>query len=183
VYLGCRFPADPAYHTQIVDAARRGADVLGSRGVVGTFGVDFIVVTSGESWDVFLSEINLRLGGTTHPFLMAKLALDATYDEASGKLIAGERAIHYVSTDNLKSEAYKRLSPEAVIAALDEQGLTYDRSARAGTFVHLLGATQPYGKLGLLCIAASQAAADDLYADSVAALDEATGSAYSDVST
>ena len=178
VYLGCRFPADPAYRAPIVDAARRVADQVARRGVVGTFGVDFIVVADGGRWDVFLSEINLRLGGTTHPFLMAKLALDATYDEDSGQLTAGDRAVHYVSTDNLKSEVYKKLSPRSVITALAERGLSYDADTRAGTFVHLLGATQPYGKLGLLCVASSQEAADDLYADSVAALDEAAESAY-----
>ncbi|MDQ4065343.1 MAG: peptide ligase PGM1-related protein [Actinomycetota bacterium] len=178
VYLGCRFPADPAYREPIVAAARRIADELARRGVIGTFGADFIVVADNGGWDVFLSEINLRLGGTTHPFLMAKLALDATYDQESGELLAGGRPVHYVSTDNLKSDAYKKLAPRAIIDALAERGLSYDPDARAGTFVHLLGATQPYGKLGLLCVAASQEAADDLYADSVAALDEAAQSAY-----
>lgn len=177
VYLGCRFPADAAYRSAIVAAARRIANDLARRGVMGSFGVDFIVVPGESGWDVYLSEINLRLGGTTHPFLMAKLALRATYDQDSGELLAGDRPVQYVSTDNLKSAAYKNLTPKRIIAVLAERGLAFDRAARAGTFVHLLGATQPYGKLGLLCVAGSQEAADDLYADSVAALDEAVDGA------
>ena len=57
----------PAHHPA---RAQKIGQVLAEQGVVGSFGIDFLVV--GE--DVYLSEINLRLGGTTHPFWMARLA-------------------------------------------------------------------------------------------------------------
>jgi hypothetical protein len=43
-YLGCRFPADPAYATMITrDAAKVGQELVGE-GVLGRFAFDFVVV-------------------------------------------------------------------------------------------------------------------------------------------
>src|ERR671918_356797 len=72
VYLGCRFPAHEEYRSIIQEHARRVAALLAARGVIGSFGIDFVVVPTRHSWDAYLSEINLRLGGTTHPFLIAR---------------------------------------------------------------------------------------------------------------
>ncbi|MBA2724852.1 MAG: ATP-grasp domain-containing protein, partial [Actinobacteria bacterium] len=63
VYLGCRFPASESYRLEIQDAGRRVAKVLAERGAMGSFGIDFVLVEGGE---IYLSEINLRMGGTTH---------------------------------------------------------------------------------------------------------------------
>ena len=162
VYLGCRFPADRRYRLQIQEAAVRVAKVLSGKGVIGSLGIDF-VVTPGEDPDVFLSEINLRLGGTTHPYLMAKLVTGGGYEESSGELIADGRPKYYVSTDNLKSSDYVGLLPEQLIQAVDDAGLAYDAATKTGTTLHLLGALKRYGKFGMLCIGDSQEAADDLY--------------------
>ena len=175
VYLGCRFPARSEYREEIVAHARAIAGALAERDVIGSFGMDFIVTPSDEGFDIFLSEINLRLGGTTHPFLMAKGVTGGTYDEKTGELLVEGRPRSYVSTDNLKSEAYKRLTPKVAIAALDDAGLAFDPSTCSGAILHLLGALQAYGKLGVLCIAPGREAADDLYADVVALLDERSG--------
>lgn len=172
VYLGCRFPAGAQYRAVITAHAISVARTLADREVVGAFGIDFIVLPRDGGHDVFLSEINLRLGGTTHPFLMARLMTEATYDPIDGELIAEGRPITYVSTDNLKSQAYVGLEPAGMIAGLTESGLAYDRAGRAGATLHLLGALPRYGKLGTLCIAPGAEAAEELYADVVATLDE-----------
>ncbi len=171
VYLGCRFPASATYRSVIQEHALRVAKVLSDRGVVGTFGIDFIVVPNGGSHDVFLSEINLRLGGTTHPFLFAKEACGARYDPASGELVADGRAKSYVATDNLKSERYVGLFPQHVIAAFDRTGLAFDRGTNTGVLLHLLGPLRRHGKIGLTCVADSPEEADGLYDLAVAELD------------
>ncbi|HEX2296477.1 MAG TPA: peptide ligase PGM1-related protein, partial [Actinomycetota bacterium] len=139
VYLGCRFPADERYRMEIQECGRRVARVLSERGVVGSFGIDF-VVPPGNPPVPHLTEINLRLGGTTHPFLMTELATGGSYDESTGNLVAGGRAKHYVATDNLKSDAYVGLLPEALIGAVDEAGLAFDPATKTGVLLHLLGA-------------------------------------------
>ncbi|MDQ3962691.1 MAG: peptide ligase PGM1-related protein [Actinomycetota bacterium] len=172
VYLGCRFPARPEYRDAIVAHARSIAEELSERDVIGSFGMDFIVVPIDGSHDIFLSEINLRLGGTTHPFLMAKGVTNGMYDEKRGELLVHGRPTTYIATDNLKSEAYKQMSPADAIATLTDAGLDFDPSRGAGAVLHLLGALERYGKLGVLCISHGREAADDLYAAVVAALDE-----------
>ena len=163
VYLGCRFPANREYRSAIQEHALRIAEVLSSRGVIGSFGIDFVVVPNGSSWDVFLSEINLRLGGTTHPFLLARRATRGRYDAASGELIAGGTPKTYVAGDNFKSPAYVGLPPSRVISALRESGLAFDALRGTGVTLHLLGALREYGKLGAVCIAEDPAHADALY--------------------
>ncbi len=162
VYLGCRFPADERYRLLIQDRGRSVARVLAERGVVGSFGIDF-VIAPGDAPDVFLTEINLRMGGTTHPFLMAEFATGGTYDDATGELVVDGRAKHYVATDNLKSDAYVGLEPGALIRAIDEGGLAFDQTSKTGILLHLLGALKKHGKVGMTCVADSSSAAEELY--------------------
>ena len=139
VYLGCRFPADPAYRGQIKDAAERVGRVLAARGVIGYFGIDFFVVPERGRQQVYLSEINLRVGGHhSHPFGMA-LVTDGRYDDVAGHLVA-EPAKSYLATDNLKSPGLVGREPQDVIDRVARLGLGFDRRCGTGTTMHLLGA-------------------------------------------
>jgi PGM1 C-terminal domain len=170
VYLGCRFPADAAYRGQLVDAAERVGRVLAARGVIGYFGIDFFVVPEGGPERVFLSEINLRVGGTTHPFGMASLVTGGRYDAAGGRLVAAGRAKSYLATDNLKSGSLVGCQPHEVIARVDRLGLGFDARRRTGTTLHLLGALREYGKMGVTCIGDTEEEARQHYREVVAAL-------------
>jgi hypothetical protein len=163
VYLGCRFPANGAYRHIIQEHARRIAEVLSARGVIGSFGIDFVVVPNGSTWNVYLSEINLRLGGTTHTFLMARRVTRGTYDEATGELLVEGRAKTYVGGDNFKSPAYVGLRPHRVISELRDSDLAWDVDRGTGVTLHMLGALPEYGKLGALCIADDPAEAEVMY--------------------
>jgi biotin carboxylase len=163
VYVGCRFPADASYRPAIQEEALKVAEVLAAEGVVGSFGIDFLVVLEGARRRVYLSEINLRMGGTTHPFWMARLATGAAYDQSTGQLVAGGRAKAYVATDNFKSPALVGTAPARLIAAIDGAGLGFDPATGTGATLHLLGALPAYGKVGATCIADSPEEADDLY--------------------
>jgi PGM1 C-terminal domain len=174
VYLGCRFPADPRYRADITEAALRVGKILAAKGVIGAFGMDFLVLPGADGVEVFLSEINLRLGGTSHPFYMARFATDGSYDQEAGELISPRGPVCYVATDNLKSDAYRSLTPTTLIEELRARDLLFDRDSRTGVTLHLLGALHEHGKLGATCIALSHEGADDLYADLVAVLDEIT---------
>ncbi len=177
VYLGCRFPARPDYRTQIRDAAVKVASVLAEHGVIGPFGIDFVIVPGEGEPTVFLSEINLRMGGTTHPMIMAQHLTRGRYDPVTDELIAGGRAVHYFASDNIKSPAYVGMSPQAAIDAVDRAGLSFDPLTNSGATLHLLGAVPAYGKLGALCIADSPDRAHDLYDSVIGALDAAAGDA------
>jgi hypothetical protein len=177
VYLGCRFPARPEYRSLITRHGVAIGEALAERGVIGAFGIDFVVVPNDAGHDAYLSEINLRLGGTTHPYLMAKLATGATYDQTSGELSTGSHTIAYLATDNLKSEAYVGIAPHRIVEAVRAAGLGFDRDAGVGATLHLLGAVARYGKLGTLCIGRGLEAAEEIYTGVVEAVDALAGEA------
>jgi hypothetical protein len=172
IYLGCRFPARPEYRIEIQAHARRVADVLATEGVIGSFGIDFVVVPCERGFETYLSEINLRMGGTTHPFLMAAGVTGGEYSESTGELLVDGRPVHYVSSDNLKSADYVGMEPGRLVSALDESRLGFDPRTTRGTTLHLLGALPGFGKLGALCIAGSPEEADALYEKTEALVDE-----------
>jgi hypothetical protein len=172
VYLGCRFPADPLYRTTIADHALKVGRALAHEGVIGPFGIDFLVIPSaGGAHEVFLSEINLRMGGTTHPFLMAHMVTGGDYDRSSGELLVDGTPRCYVATDNLKNPTYVGLEPKQVIAAVEDAGLTYESTTATGVLLHLLGALPSFGKLGATCIAHGPDGAQELYLSLVELLD------------
>ena len=170
VYLGCRFPASEVYRAPIQEQGLRVAEVLATKGVVGSFGIDFVVVPRRRAPQVYLSEINLRLGGTTHPYVMARLATGGEYDPLSGELLVDGAPRVYVSTDNLKSPAYAGLKPSEVVEALESSGLAFDRHSRTGVTLHLLGALKDHGKLGIVCISETSSGAEELELRTVEAL-------------
>ncbi|MDP9006014.1 MAG: peptide ligase PGM1-related protein [Actinomycetota bacterium] len=175
VYLGCRFPADPAYRSAIREAAMAVGQVLADEGVVGPFGIDFLVAAGTDGPAVYLSEINLRMGGTTHPFWMARLASGGHYDRATGELLTAAGPRCYLATDNLTSHALVGRSPAAAMEAVREAGLAFEPSTATGVTLHLLGALCSHGKLGATCIAPTTEAAGAL----LARLTELTSTGFS----
>jgi len=159
VYLGCRFPADVAYRLDIQARALRVGRTLADAGVLGAFGIDFLVAHGPGGNAVYLSEINLRMGGTTHPFAMARLATGGRYDVDRGELVVGGTPRAYVASDNLKHPELEGLAPAEAIARLDASGLAFDPAAAAGATLHLLGALPGHGKVGAMAVAPTVAEA------------------------
>ena len=58
--------------------------MLAQKGVLGRFAIDFLSVKQGEEWQHFAIEINLRKGGTTHPFMMLEFLTNGHYDPGTG---------------------------------------------------------------------------------------------------
>ncbi|MEY2476336.1 MAG: hypothetical protein QOG87_1651 [Actinomycetota bacterium] len=167
VYLGCRFPASADYRLVIQEQAVWVAEALAAEGVMGSFGIDFIVPPDGE---VYLSEINLRMGGTTHPFWMTRLATQGTYDADTGELVTNGQGRCYVASDNLKSATLLGRSPADIIIEVRRRGWAFDPERGAGVTVHLLGALPEHGKMGVTCIAPTMDEADALFTDVSTAL-------------
>jgi hypothetical protein len=172
VYLGCRFPAADAYRLEIQNIGMRVGNVLASKGVIGSFGIDLLVEPEGEGMRICLSEINLRMGGTTHPYLMTKYVTGGEFDAASGDLLVDGSPRYYVSSDNLKDERYEGLLPEDLIGAVDKAGIAFDPVTNIGVTLHLLGALKRFGKVGAVAIGSSRTEADELFERFTAVLDD-----------
>jgi len=172
VFLGCRFPADEAYRLAIQAEGAKVAAALARRGVLGRLGVDFVSVRRGEAWVNYAIEINLRKGGTTHPFLMLQFLTGGAYEPSTGEFLtpSGQPRFYYAS-DNLEAAHYRGLTPSDLVDVAVLNGLHYDGAIDEGTVFHLIGALSEFGKLGVLCVGASRERADFLYRRTIEILD------------
>jgi len=171
IYLGCTFPAESSCCSGLNEAAQRVTDVLAKEGVVGRFGIDFVSTRVHNEWAHHAIEINIRKGGTTHPYLTLQLLTDGTYDPTIGLFrSATGRICYYVASDNLCNQAYTGLTPDVVISAAQRAGLLFDSSDESGVVFHMLGALGEFGKVGAVCIAPTRAAARALFAEVLAML-------------
>ena len=178
IYLGCTFPADSAYSASVHEAGLRVSRQLASEGVIGRFGVDFVSVRHGAQWTTTAIEINLRKGGTTHPFLMLQYLTDGAYDPPTTSYrTATGRACYYYASDNLQSRSYVGLTPDDLIDIAVANDLHFDAAAQRGVVFHLIGALSEYGKVGMVCIGDSRASAERYFQETVAVLDRETKAA------
>ena len=165
VYQGCIGPADVEYATELGSHGAIVGARLAREGVVGRFSVDFAAVRGGAGWDVYALEINLRKGGTTHPFAAARWLREMEYDPGAGRFTAADgHNVCYVATDNLLDPAWKTtLSPETALDAVHGAGLAFSRGARRGVVLHMLSCLPIDGRLGLTAIGETLDEARDLY--------------------
>jgi hypothetical protein len=171
VYLGCTFPAELSCCPGLHAAATRVTDVLASEGVVGRFGIDFVSTRVHDETRHYAIEINLRKGGTTHPYLTLQLLTDGLYDAATGLFRSKVgRPCFYVASDNLCDPAYAALTPHLVIEAAARRGLAFDAATERGVVFHLMGALSEFGKLGAVCIGRTRDDAQGLFTETVAML-------------
>ncbi len=176
VYIGATFPANRAYAGEIGAMGQQVAEVLCKEGVIGRFGIDFISVKEPAGWwKHYPIEINLRKGGTTHPYLMLQYLTNGYYDHHTGVYHTRDgQERHYFATDGLRSDAYKGLTPEDLMDIAICNGIHYDATVQEGVSFHLLGALSQHGKLGTVCIAATPERAKALYEKTVETLDRET---------
>jgi hypothetical protein len=173
-YLGCRFPASHDYATAIMDEAAKVGRRLMREGVLGRFAIDFVAVRDEHGgWSVHAIEINLRKGGTTHPFLTLQFLTDGAYDAASGEFRTprGE-AKCFVASDHLESPAYRALTHDDLFDLVARRGLHFDHARQTGVVWHMMNAMAERGLVGLTAVGNTPAEADALYARTVEALDE-----------
>ncbi len=180
IYLGCRFPADEAYRLRLQELGMRIGRNLAEKGAIERFGVDFVATHQPNQpgkpeWDVQAIEINLRKGGTTHPFMTLKFLTNGRYDSPSGMFYSQQgRAKYYIATDNLQKDQYRGLLPNDLMDIIAHHQLHFDTATETGMVFHLMGCLSEFGKLGLTSIGNSPQQADDIYNKLIQALDAET---------
>ena len=177
VYEGCYFPADADYRYQLQELGLKVGEILATKGAIERYGVDFIAVQDSQTkqWDIQAIEINLRKGGTTHPFMTLRLLTNGSFDYDTGKFFSQQdQEKYYIATDNLQKEQYKGLLPNDLMDIIAQERLHFDSSSRTGTVFHLMGALSEFGKLGLTSIGNSLEEAQEIYDRVETVLDKAT---------
>ena len=172
IFLGAYFPAHPDYAAAIGKMGKNISENLRSKGVLGRFAVDFISVKEDNEWKHYAIEINLRKGGTTHPYIMLEFLTDGVYDADEGTYrTATGQPRYYFSSDNLKSEKYIGTTPHDLIEIAMINDLHYDGALQEGVMFHLIGALSQFGKLGVVCVGSSMERVKMYYKKTVDILD------------
>jgi hypothetical protein len=180
VYLGCRFPADPGYAAVLARHTEAIGKRLAEAGALGRFAVDFVAASPGDgTWDVYAIEVNLRKGGTTHPYLVLRSLVPGRYDAEGGRWVVAadgsERA--YSATDNLVDPRWLGLEPSAVIGAVRDAGLEFSSATGTGTVLYMLSGLAIDGRLGVVAIEHTPAEADAMQEGVRRAIDGLAGGA------
>jgi hypothetical protein len=175
-YLGCVFPADTAYAPLITREAAKVGKRLAKEGVVGRFALDFVVVRAKEgTWKPYAIEINLRKGGTTHPFLTLQFLTDGTYDTETGIFTApnGQQKF-FVASDHVESPRYRTLTPDDLFDIVVRHNLHFGQTRQTGVVFHMMSALGELGRTGLTAVGNSHEDAKALYERAVAVLEQET---------
>jgi hypothetical protein len=173
MYLGCRFPANTEYAPVIMREALKVGHRLKQEGVLGRFAVDFVTVRNEHgAWEAYAIEINLRKGGTTHPFLTLQFLTDGTYDPERGvfQTPRGESKC-FVATDHLESPDYRGLTHERLFDIAVSYGLHFDQSRQKGVVFHMMNALEELGLVGLTAVGNTHDEASTFYEKAAAAVD------------
>ena len=175
VFLGACFPASASYASDLAKIGYKIAEILRDKGVLGRFGIDFMSVRTDSGWEHYAIEINLRKGGTTHPYLMLQFLTEGNYYEKEGLYrVQNGSPRYYYATDNLQNPAYCGLTPPDLIEIAMNHGLHYDHTKEEGIMFHLISALSQYGKIGLVSIGKSPDAARRFYQKVVEVLAQET---------
>jgi hypothetical protein len=173
-YLGCKFPASPEYATSIMAEAMKVGRRLAREGVLGRFALDFVTVLNDRNeWEAYAIEINLRKGGTTHPYLTLQFLTDGRYDDAAGvfRTPRGETKC-FVASDHVHSPAYRAFTHVELFDIMARHGLHFDQSRQTGVVLHMVNGVGEQGALGLTAVANSREEANALYERAVRILDQ-----------
>jgi hypothetical protein len=172
-YFGCHFPADPAYATSLATEGVKIGRRLAGEGVIGRCAVDFIAAPRRGGWQLYALEINLRCGGTTHPFITLQTLTDGRYDPLAAEYRTANGDLkHYVATDHLAGERYDTLTPDDLLDVAERRTLGWDGDAEAGVALHMVSALAAAGWVGVTAIGDTLDHARTLYAGVSAAIDE-----------
>lgn len=164
-YLGCRFPADFDYARAITSEAAKVGERLAHAGVLGRFAVDFVVVREASGgWTPYAIELNLRKGGTTHPFLTLQFLTDGTYDPVTALFTAPSgREKHLVATDHLESELLHGLAIHDLFDIAVRHRLHFDPARQVGVVFHMMSALSELGRTGMTAVGETPERADATY--------------------
>lgn len=174
-YYGARFPADSAYAKKLGQAGLEVGRLLAREGVLGRFAIDFVVTRHNAVWDISAIEINLRKGGTTHPFLTLQLLTGGHYDAATAEFSSRTGSKHYVATDHLTDERLALLTPDDLLDLIAREDLAWNETRQNGVVFHMISALPVAGRVGFTAIGDSPEHAQELHDRATALLLGSTG--------
>jgi hypothetical protein len=171
------FPANEAYRARLRDIGLGIGRLLSTKGVVGRLSIDFLALRDAApgDWRLYAVEINLRMGGTTHPMLALRFLTGGQLDPETGlfRSPAGQPKF-YRASDDVCSERYRGLLPEDLIDIVTVHRLHFSPATLTGVLFHTIGSISEQGRFGMIAIGDSPEHADEMWARASAILDAET---------
>lgn len=163
-FMGSIFPASEEYARDIARDALKVGELLASRGVIGRFAVDFLTARTDDGWKRYAIELNLRKGGTTHPYLTLEFLTDGAYDAERAAFFAPDgHSKFFLSTDRLEAPEYRVLQPDDAYDLAVEHGLHFDHASQTGVVLHMMTALGEHGMIGVTAVGNSREEAGTLF--------------------
>lgn len=164
-FLGSKFPCDPGYGTLIASESVKIGERLADLGALGRFAVDYVVVLDeNDEWQSSAIEINLRMGGTTHPFQILQFLTDGEFYPQEGIFRAPDgQAKFYVASDHLESTLYRAFTPNDMYDLVIRTGLHFDQAKQTGILLHMLPTLGENGRFGVIAVGNTPEDAEELY--------------------
>jgi hypothetical protein len=164
-FLGSKFPAAPGYGPLIASEAAKVGERLADLGALGRFAVDFVVVRGDDGqWESSAIEINLRLGGTTHPYQILQFLTEGHFYPEDGVFRAPSgQEKYYTASDHLESTLYRAFTPNDLFDIVIRHGLHFDQASQTGILLHMLPTVGENGRFGVVAVGNSPEEADELY--------------------
>ena len=163
-FLGARFPADDSYASIIAREALKIGQLVADEGVIGRFAVDFLTAKQAGTWQTWALEMNLRKGGTTHPFLTLQFLTDGEYDwEANVFRARGGQPKFLIASDHMESADYRLLKINDLFDAMVVNGIHFDHTQQRGIVLHMVACLGDCGRFGLTAVGDSASDVEALY--------------------
>ena len=119
---------------------------------------------AGRQWEADAIEINLRKGGTTHPFLTLQFLTDGATTRARARFLTpGGEERHLVATDHLEDRALRGLRVDDLFDLVARAGLHFDQSRQAGVVFHMISSITECGRVGMTAIGDTPDSAQEVY--------------------
>jgi hypothetical protein len=158
---------------------------LQREGVLGRFALDFVAVRNGHGhWETYAIEINLRKGGTTHPFLTLQYLTDGRYDwESATFRTALDQPKFFVASDHVESPRYRVFTHHSLFDIVARHRLHFDHARQRGVVFHMMNALGENGLTGMTAVGDSHEDAMGLYQRTVGVLDRESAQPFTSSGT
>lgn len=179
-FLGAKFPADEGYAGGLASESMKVGRKLAEDGVLGRYAVDFVSAKIKGEWKNFAIEVNLRKGGTTHPFLTLQFLTDGQYDAERGvfETPSGQPKC-YVASDHVEAPSYRAFDFDDIFDIAVRHKLHFDQARQTGVVFHMMTALGDRGRVGMTAVGNSHEQAREFYDRTVAVLDDEAAKALS----
>jgi hypothetical protein len=100
---------------------------------------------------------------------------DGAYDDEVGVFRSGTgRVKHYVATDDLEADDYRRLTPDDLLDVAADEHLVWDDEVQVGVAFHMVSALAVAGRVGMTAIGDTPEEAQALYDRAAGIVDAAS---------